>query len=107
MCSGYCALSWIRQSLQAAPFADPLLFTCVCTVFIDNEHLGFGSSAVRAKEERETGDSATRKIQTPIQGNVLLWDILEMLLLSEYVITLDRKYQHTYCPFSALPTCIW
>lgn len=60
-----------------------------------------------AKEERKTGSWAKKYIQTRISENFLLWDILEMLLLSEYAITLVRKYQHIYYPFNALPTHIW
>lgn len=61
-------------------------------MFIDNEHLRFGSLALSAKEERKTDDSAKRNVQTQIQEEFLLWDILEMLLLSGYFITLVRKY---------------
>lgn len=91
----------------SSSFCCSPLFTCICTVFIDSEHLRFGSSAVGAKEERKTGNSEKKNSQTPIQENFLLRDILEMLLLSEYVRSLVRKYQHIYCPFNALPTRIW
>lgn len=59
-----------------------------------------------AKEERKPGNWA-KIYSNSDSGEILLWDILEMLYLSEYVITLVRKYQHIYCPFNALPTRIW
>lgn len=50
--------SLVEKAVTASSsFCRAPLFTAICTAFIDNQHLGFGSSAGGADEERKSGDS--------------------------------------------------
>lgn len=58
MCSGCCALSWIRQSLQAAPFADPLYSRVFAQCLLTVNILGLG---VRLGELKKREKQAIRQ----------------------------------------------
>lgn len=50
-----------KAVIASSSFCRSPLFVCICTVFIDSEHLAFGNSAAGAKEERKRGNSEKQK----------------------------------------------